>query len=383
MEPYTLDRNYQKQDVIDNFESLIWTERYYGDSEVEIVVPSTRDMRQKLPLDIFLGIDESDELMILETANNTKEGQLKLKGISVLSWLNNRFIRTSPKRQDRYWLYSYMGGQSGYSASVGFLLWQMIYYMCVEGSEYLKDPPAENLMGIPNPHRLVIPGLGLKSYDPSGEQTGDIAIPFGPLYDTMREIATAHEVGMQILLESNLLKFRSYRGADRTSRQNTNSIIRFSPDLESLVDIDELQSIAALKNVAYAFAPGIDDPGPIYQSPGTDGLTGTEYNGFDLRALLVLADDITTDLYNGDEAKLLTMLNDRAKKGLGENPFIAAVDGEIVPTSALKYGVDFYLGDLIELQGNSGIIQISRITEYIRSQDSSGEKAYPTVTMVD
>ena len=44
MEPYTLNRKFLKQDVIDGFSSIIWTERYYGDSEVELVVPSnTRD----------------------------------------------------------------------------------------------------------------------------------------------------------------------------------------------------------------------------------------------------------------------------------------------------------------------------------------------------
>lgn len=374
MEPYTLDRNYFKQDIIDDFTSLIWTERYYGDSEVEIVVPATKDMRQKLPLGIFLGIEESHEIMSIETANNTKDGQLKLNGISVLSWMNNRFIRTSPNRQDKYWLYQH--GTPG--VSVGFLLWEMLYYMCVEGSVYLDG---SSPTGIPDPDRLAIPGLGLKDYDDSGDKVDNIAIPFGPLYDAMRELAVSHEIGMQILLESNLLKFHSFKGADRTSRQSEYPIVRFSPDLNSLTDIDELQSIATLKNIAYAFAPGIEDLGNPYKPPGSSGLTGTEYSGFDLRALQVLADDITTDLYNGDEAILLNMLNDRARKGLAENPFIAAVDGEIVPTSELKYGTDYYLGDLIELQGNTGVIQISRVIEYIRSQDASGEKAYPTVAM--
>lgn len=376
MEPYTLDRSYQKQDIIDNFESLIWTERYYGDSEVEIVVPATRDVMQKLPLGIFLGIEESDEIMSLETANFTKEGQLKLNGISLLAWMNNRFIRTSPKRQDRYWLY-----QTQNDVSPGYLLWQMLSFMCIADSAYLNGEITPT--GIPHPERLAIPGLGLKEYDDTGDKINNIAIPFGPLYDAMRELAVAHKVGMQILLESNLLKFRSYKGVDRTSRQSDNSIVRFSPEVNSLTNIDELQSIAALKNVAYAFAPGIDDPGPTWQPPGTDGLTGTEYSGFDLRALLVLADDITTDMYSGDEATLQKMLNDRAKKGLAENPFIAAVDGEIVLTSELKYGIDYSLGDFIELQGNSGVIQISQITEYIRSQDASGVKEYPTVTALE
>ena len=69
MEPYTLNRRFLKQDVIDGFNSIIWTERYYGDSEVELVVPATTEMIQKLPVGTFLGLDGSDEVMILETMN--------------------------------------------------------------------------------------------------------------------------------------------------------------------------------------------------------------------------------------------------------------------------------------------------------------------------
>src|SRR4051794_30324263 len=105
MEPYTLDRTFHKQNVIDGFSSIIWTERYYGDSEVELVTPPTMDMIQKLLPGTFLSIDDSDEVMILETIN-IEEQQLKANGISILSWLNNRFIRTSPAHENRYWYIS-------------------------------------------------------------------------------------------------------------------------------------------------------------------------------------------------------------------------------------------------------------------------------------
>src|SRR5678815_313953 len=121
MEPYTLGRDYLKKDVIDGFNSIIWTERYFGDSKVELVVPITASMIDKLPVGTFLGLEESNELMILETAN-IEDGKLKLSGISVLPWLNNRFVRTSASHDDRYW---YIDG-----SSAGWILWAMVYYMC-------------------------------------------------------------------------------------------------------------------------------------------------------------------------------------------------------------------------------------------------------------
>ena len=78
--------------------------------------------------------------------------------------------------------------------------------------------------GISNPQQLAIPGLGLKDYDKSGLNIKTV-IPYGPVYDAMREIATTYEIGMQITLESAtdtsyFLGFRSYKGLDRTSSSN-------------------------------------------------------------------------------------------------------------------------------------------------------------------
>jgi hypothetical protein len=371
MEPYTLSRDYLKKDIIDGFKSIIWTERYYGDSKVELVVPLTKNMIDKLPLGTFLAIEESNELMILETAN-LEEGDLKLTGISVLPWLNNRFIRTSALHQDRYW---YLEG------TPGWILWAMIYYMCIDG-EYLNGTTST---GIPNPEQFKIPGLYLYDYDKTGTSQ-KIGIPYGPLYDAMLEFAKTHEIGMQIILDTEAsipLQFRSYRGLDRTSGQNVNSVIRFSPQMDSLSDIKEVQSIGNFKTQVYAFAPGLnpaEGETELRGAPGIAILAGSGYTGFDLRAKLLFADDITTDQVGGSAATLLDILNNRAKTELTNNKYIKTVDGEIVPDSEFQYGIHYNLGDIIEVEGNSGTIQESRITEYIRSHDKDGEKAYPTVT---
>lgn len=374
MEPYTLGRDFHKRDIIDGFYSLIWTERYQGDSEVEIVVPVTTEMITKLPVGTLLGLDGTDEVMILETMN-IESGNLKLTGIALLPWLNNRFIRTTPKHEDKYW---YISGQKP-----GQVLWTVVNGMCVAGSPYLNG--SINI-GIANPQQLVVPGLTLKDYDKSGVNIS-VAVPFGPLYDAIKEIATTYEIGMQITLESvtdtsYILGFRSYKGLDRTSGQTENPVVRFSPQMDSFTDIKELQSIAALKTLAYAFAP--ENPGGLAtgMAPGTSSLTDSTYSGFDLRAILVFADDITTDLVGTSATNLKNVLTSRAKDALTANKYVKAVDGEIVPDNQFKYGIHYTLGDLIEVQGNTGVVQTARITEYIRAQDASGEKAYPTVAMI-
>lgn len=381
MEPYTLNRNFLRQNVIDEFSSLIWTERYYGDSEVEIVVPATTEMIKKLPIGTFLAIDESDEVMMLETWD-IKDGNLKLTGISLLPWLDNRFVRTSALHQDKYW---YLGGGPGEYA--GWILWAIVYYMCTTASPYLQ--PGSTAMGVSNPEKLAIPGLGLLDHDKSGSPVS-VGVPYGPVYKAMKEIATTFEIGMSITLESAtdtsfFLGFRSYKGLNRSSNQTDNPVIRFSPHMDSFTDIKELQSIAALKTLVYAFAPGLNpnegEP-DLRTVPGVSNLTGPEYTGFDLRAQLVFADDITTDMVGGSTAAVVNILNSRADDVLTTNHFIKAVDGEIVPEAQFQYGIHYNLGDIIEVQGYSDIVQTARVTEYIRAQDDAGERAYPTVAMI-
>jgi hypothetical protein len=365
VELFTLDRKFLKTFEIDKFTSAIWTERYYGDSEVELVVPATLEMIQQLPIGTFLGLVGSKEIMMIDTSDNEK-GQLKVTGQSLLPWMNNRFIRVDALHETRYW---------NIVGVPGWALWAILYYMCVSGTYPL---------GVPNPAQFVIPGLGLKGYDTSGAST-NFAVPYGPVYDAMRDIATTYEIGMTITLESASstgysLQFLSYKGLDHTSGQNVNPIVRFSPQMDTLTDIKELQSIASYKTLVYSFCPpnpdGIADTIPA----GVASVVGP--TGFDLRALMTFEEDITTDMVGGNAATLQSLLNTRANMALQSNRFIKAVDGTIVPLHQFQYGVDYNIGDIIEVQGNSAVISSSRVTEYIRAQDSAGERAYPTVAML-
>lgn len=369
MELTTLTRSFLDDKIIDEFESVIWTERYYGDGDVEVHVPATPEMIQNLAIGSFLATDESDEVMVLET-HDIQNNVLKVTGITILKWLNNRFIRMTTVHADRYY---------NYTGTPGVILSNILYDACISGLY-----PA----GITSPADFVIPGLVNRStYTPGVNTT--MAVPYGPVYDALKAIATTYQIGMTIELDLNALPvgyplgFRSYKGLDRTSSQSANPVVRFSPQMESFTDIKELQSAANYATRVYSYAPGLTSPLP--STPGYAGINkvpGVD-TGFDLRAQMIFADDITTDLVGGDAAKVTSMLNEKAASSLDDHKFAKLVDGSIVSTSQFKYGRDYNLGDVIEVQGHSGVIQHARVTEYIYAQDKAGEKYYPTVEMID
>jgi hypothetical protein len=203
-------------------------------------------------------------------------------------------------------------------------------------------------------------------------------VPFAPVYDTIKDIAEAYSVGMQITQEGlNDVRFRCYRGVDRTSTQTAVPTVRFSSEMNGLTEIKEVQSIDPFKTVVYSFASG--DTGIIYPITGVDNRSTTDYTGFDLRAQMIFVDDIDPADYT-DTPSLQVILNAKAHDVLILSDYIRAVDGKIAPLSQFTYGQDYNLGDIIEIEGSTGTIQKARVTEYIRAQDEAGERAYSGLT---
>ena len=72
----------------------------------------------------------------------------------------------------------------------------------------------------------------------------------------------------------------------------------------------------------------------------------------------------------------------RAKDALANNNYVRLADGQIVPQSGYDYGTHFSLGDISELRASSGLPSLARVSEFIRTQDGTGYKAYPTLSVI-
>jgi hypothetical protein len=381
LEPGTFD----KQDIVEDYSSLIWTERYYGDSECELTLSRDSPSVKKLPLNIFMGIDESNELMVLETIQPEND-KLKFQGISLLSWLNNRFIRTSKLHKRKNWKIKDM--------IPGQILWYMLISMVGVDSTFL-DPTTTD---IPQKYldKLKIPEIGLHSFDDSDDPV-TLSVGFLPLYDEMKRIATTYQIGMKIILESSFnpdpdqpLGFQSYKGLDRTSLQDENQLVRFSAQLDSLQNVQELQSQSIYKTIVFSFAQGTNIDLGTADGPhaGVAFLEPTDEDdqmyGFDCRAEQIFTDitgvgntilSTTADTDAAEIADLQKMLGSAAKKTLANAFLVRVVDGEVTPNDMFVYGRDYSLGDLIEYEADDGTISVTRVTENIRSEESAvGER---------
>lgn len=96
---------------------------------------------------------------------------------------------------------------------------------------------------------------------------------------------------------------------------------------------------------------------------------------------LINAAKTTSTAYNATEdAAINALLQARGQQELQQNNYVTAFDGDVPQVGGYRYGIDYYLGDIIEVRNQDGIVNNVRVTEQIMSQDSGGEKSYPTLS---
>lgn len=103
--------------------------------------------------------------------------------------------------------------------------------------------------------------------------------------------------------------------------------------------------------------------------------TGATYSGLSRRVLLL-------DAVSDTSVSTADARNSRGLIELYQNNPTALFDGEVAQQVANGYNRDYFLGDIIKLNGEYGLSEIVRVSEFIRSADGSGEKAYPTFETV-
>lgn len=369
MNLYTLDRKFLKKDVIDTFVSAIWTERYTEAGDAKLTVADTPENRAMLPEGTFLACEGTKEVMMLDTVTSEK-GVLVAEGPSLTKFLDERIFR----------IYGNQGVQSypPFLGTVGYAMTAIV-------EDNLVNTPTSVGQDVA---REVLTGLTIGTRVNDGANY-TLAIPYGPMYEVLKNLAALDSMGFNMVLESAddnaySLKFNLYRGRDLTSAQSTYEPVQFSPALDSLANVKELKSVTGYKNIAYAYATNTENPANRTYV-GFASMDGAETaTNFARRSMLVMESDIQYDRETDQPpaAQIKQILDQRAANALANNNYTRVLDGEVVPQSEFKYGQHYKLGDILELLGYSGAPQKARVTEYIRAQDNSGERAYPTVSVI-
>lgn len=353
MEIYTLDGLLRRTEVVDRFESLVWTERWTSYGDFELHIRSTLQNRTNFMVGTKLCLNDSYRVMTVETVedNTDAEGKetLKVTGRSLEAILEDRIAKNT---------------MSNLTTDPKWIITDTPANVAREMFDHICRPPG----GLDT--KDVIPFITAGNIFPEDTLLESIDTitwqePPMSLYKAIQSVCIPYDLGFRLIRDYNtgLLYFNIYAGNDRTTRQSTLSPIVFSVSLDEIQNVTEFNSIMASKNVAYVFS---EDGVEVVYGEDVD----PDVQGFDRRVLNVDA--------SGYPLSELTQIGTEA---LLKSRGVSIFDGEVNEYTKYTYGIDYELGDLVEMRNKDGIITYKRVTEQIFVSDAAGDKSYPTLAL--
>ena len=86
----------------------------------------------------------------------------------------------------------------------------------------------------------------------------------------------------------------------------------------------------------------------------------------------------TTEGEELSESEIQAQMEELGKKALSERGLTTVFEGEVETNKPFEYGVDFFIGDVVQLQNEYGIEGPAYIAELVFSVNESGRAVYPT-----
>lgn len=348
MDLLVLNKNLDVVAIVDVYESIIWTERYYEYGDFELYTAMTQDILNYIKTDNYIQRVGSDRVMIIEEIRIDTDSEtgnhITITGRSLESILDRRVI----------WSQTTISGnlQNG-----------------------IKKLVNENIISPSKEERKISNFIFKDSTDSQitgltveAQYTGD------NLYDVISKVCEEKSIGFKVSLnESKQFVFELYAGADRSYEQTNYPYVVFSPNFDNIINSNYLESKENLKNVALVGGEGEGTARKYLAIGNTSGL--------DRRELFVDARDISSE---GEDGETLTteqyneLLKQRGNEYLADYTDLVSFEGAVETNIMYKYGVDFFDGDIVQIANEYGHEAKVRILEVVISENEEGNSVYPT-----
>lgn len=361
MQLFVLNTDFVAMNVIDAFESLIWTDRYYECGDFELYVQASKEIFDIIKLDYYLWNRESDRVMIVEsmTTEQDLEGAdyVTIKGRSLESILDRRII----------WGQAVLSGN--FQNGIKKLL-----------TDAVINPKIAKRK-IPNFIFEASTDKRITDLEVDAQYIGD------NLYEVIVDLCKRRRVGWKVTLnDNNQFVFKLYVGDDRGYAQTKFPYVVFSDEFGNLLTSDHTMDKTEYKTIAYIMSGG-EYPDVKTATSAVKNSKGVEDGGSGLnrREMFTDASDISTTetTEDGEEieipwSKLEPQLKERGNKDLDDKVLKDDFNGEINDNGVFKYKTHYFMGDVVDFYDLYGHSSQVRVVEFVMGQDQEGTKAYPT-----
>lgn len=440
MQAYLLDKQFIAKEILDEYDSFLWTDRYYECGDFEYYTGATQDKINAWTIGRYLKTSFSDRIMIIEDRQiETSEDngpKLKITGQSGEAILKRRVIIEKVK----------------YDKNTN-----------VHG--IIKDLLVTNFINPTDPKRKISNFIFEDSTD---QRVTSLVLKkekefYGEeVYTVVQEMCEAYGLGFKVTLNNqNQFVFKLYMGRNRSYTQSDLPWVIFSPEFDNIANTDYSYTTIDKQNVVYLKSGDEDNPSGTWEE---DTIEAEDEEEEDIKIKRLNTDNALRIIQVGDvsgidrkehwatttaeceyteeemeargytkpekpewgywedstdeegkpikifhddesvseetkeaaeeayedameayekaakkpESLIIEELTKEANEKLDEVKPKAEFEGEADLTHQFQYGIDYNLGDMLELINEFKMEGNVRMTEIIFSHDSSGETVVPS-----
>lgn len=334
MDLYVLNADLAPIAVVDQYESLIWSTRYYTYGDFELYLPADRLAFTILLQGYYLKRSDSDRIMMIKNIGldtDVENGDhLTVKGFSAEKILHQRIV----------WSQTNLNGNA---------------------ESELRRVINENVISPSNASRKIsnfILAEAVGYSEAIKKQTTGAYVD-----EVTTDICTTNKWGWKVTLNNKKqFVFSLYSGKTKG--------VTFSPNFDNLISSNYQSDKSNFANVALVAGEG---EGTARKT----AVVGTA-SGLDRYEMFVDARDVSTNEGEISESEYKEVLNRRGLEKLNEALPVEAFDSEVDPNVTYKYKEDYDIGDVVTVVNEYGIKAESRIIEIVECFDSTGYSVVPT-----
>ena len=351
---YVLDQSLQLVGVIDEYVSIIWRPAYAEVGDFEIYLGATHKAVDMLRQNRYV-VRSSD--VTVENGVATYEKVMVIKNIQLITDVENGDFYCVTGRELKYLLHQR-------------IVWsQTNLYGTAE--EAMRRLVTENAINPTDSNRVMpnlVLGVSAGLNDPIEKQvTGE------HLDTAISEICITYGYGWDIFITNNKLVFVVYAGTDRSYGQTERPYVVFSDNFENLYNTDYQLSTEEYANTTLIGGEG-EGVERVYTA------INTANSGLERYETFTDARDISSNKGSDDEISAtdyLKLLAERGRENLATLAYVEGFSGEVLSDIAFKYGIDFFIGDVVTVINKYGIQKNVRVNSAIESEGEDGVKLLP------
>lgn len=348
----------EQAEIVNNLKTKMWVERYRNAGEFKFTADASSGMRDILPIGSFVSHVDTPEIMIVEnheiSDEKGKPSELTISGRGLETDFEGRILGSNKASP-------YVGVVGDYALAADET-WNQAVLMLMDHLDATVLVDDDNAW----------PYLTIATDIPAGGTEAARTIKRTNLHKALVDLLAIDELGIRVIrpqpgVENTTLLI--HKGTDRSSQ------LVFSYDTGEIESADYLWSNKKLKNAAFVSGKWVQ----VW-------VEGPEV-GYSRRVMQVDAADIDNAFQAApvgeDLTTVIAAMEQRGRDALAAQNDISLTKAEVSrEVNQNEYRVDFFVGDLVTIQGDYNEVSKMRISEYVEIEDQNGRIGYPTLTMV-